>query len=257
LPNDTLIQVWMGDMADVSRAISLGYNVLYSTCWYLDHIEYGVKWPKYYQCDPVDGTYGYNIDENKVKGGEACLWSEYIDNENLIQVTWPRASAVAERLWSSKDTRDLDLAGKRLSEHRCRMLRRGLAVGQISGPDYCQKRGVNRRRGCSGCQGNDNDNHASAREVAPPYVPPPVGKSTDCSWLVQFGGNVTVLAIVAVIALFLLVSLTRNHGKLYQLRQCRHRTILIVFLGVLLIYFMCYTTISMHVFDFQKRRTVS
>ena len=58
LPNDTLIQVWMGDMADVSRAISMGYDVLYSTCWYLDHVEYGVKWPKYYQCDPVDTSYG-------------------------------------------------------------------------------------------------------------------------------------------------------------------------------------------------------
>ena len=58
LPSDTLIQVWMGDMADVSRAISLGYNVLYSTCWYLDHVEYGAKWPKYYQCDPADASYG-------------------------------------------------------------------------------------------------------------------------------------------------------------------------------------------------------
>jgi hexosaminidase len=66
---------------------------------------------------------GYNIDEKKVKGGEACLWSEYIDNENLIQTTFPRASAVAERLWSNKETRNLDAAGERLSEHRCRMLR--------------------------------------------------------------------------------------------------------------------------------------
>ena len=31
---------------------------------------------------------GYSIDEKKVKGGEACLWSEYFDNENLIQTTW-------------------------------------------------------------------------------------------------------------------------------------------------------------------------
>ncbi|GFR96772.1 beta-hexosaminidase subunit beta, partial [Elysia marginata] len=72
LPNDTIIQVWMGDMADVSRAISMGYQVLYSTCWYLDHIEYGTKWPKYYQCDPADNSYEpadhredfFNEDEN-------------------------------------------------------------------------------------------------------------------------------------------------------------------------------------------------
>lgn len=251
LPNDTLIQVWMGDMADVSRAISLGYNVLYSTCWYLDHVEYGVKWPKYYQCDPVDGSYGYAIDEKKVKGGEACLWSEYIDNENLLQVTWPRASAVAERLWSSKETRNLDLAGERLSEHRCRMLRRGLSVGQVSGPDYCMKRGVNRRRRArSGPTGQAESGPADSQEDIQFPVRATGNKSTDCSWLMQAGGNVTVLAIVAVIALFLLVTLGRTHGKLYQLRQCRHRTILIVFLGVLFIYVMCYTTIWMHAFEF-------
>ena len=58
LPNDTVIEVWMGEMADVSRAIGLGYKVLYATCWYLDHIEYGTKWTKYYQCDPVDTSFG-------------------------------------------------------------------------------------------------------------------------------------------------------------------------------------------------------
>ena len=66
---------------------------------------------------------GYTVDEKKVKGGEACLWSEYFDNENLMSNAFPRASAVAERLWSNKDVRSLDEAGVRLQEHRCRMLR--------------------------------------------------------------------------------------------------------------------------------------
>jgi len=45
-------------MGDVQRAIDMGYNAIYSTCWYLDLIEYGVKWPKYYNCDPVDTSFG-------------------------------------------------------------------------------------------------------------------------------------------------------------------------------------------------------
>lgn len=58
LPNDTIIQIWQGDMGDVQRAIDMGYHALYSTCWYLDLIEYGTKWPKYYMCDPADSSMG-------------------------------------------------------------------------------------------------------------------------------------------------------------------------------------------------------
>jgi len=75
-------------MSDVQRAIDMGYQTLYSTCWYLDLIEYGIKWPKYYNCDPADTSMGYQIDEKKVLGGEACLWAEYIDNENLMSTLW-------------------------------------------------------------------------------------------------------------------------------------------------------------------------
>ena len=45
-------------MGDVQRAIDMGYHALYSTCWYLDLIEYGTKWPKYYTCDPADSSMG-------------------------------------------------------------------------------------------------------------------------------------------------------------------------------------------------------
>ncbi|XP_076470155.1 uncharacterized protein LOC143300402 isoform X2 [Babylonia areolata] len=255
LPNDTLIQVWMGDMADVSKAIGKGYNVLYSSCWYLDHVEYGVKWPKYYSCDPADASYGYSIDEKKVKGGEACLWSEYIDNENLVQTTWPRASAVAERLWSSKDTRNLDQAGERLSEHRCRMLRRGLSVGQVSGPDYCLKRGPRRtNRGESGCQGDacKSERQPDLEENSDIQfrVRSQGRASPECTWMFQVGGNVTLLALVAVVAFVVLVSVSHSTGRLKPLRACRQRTLLLVFVAVVLVYFMCYTTMWMHVFEF-------
>ena len=68
--------------------------------------------------------------------------------------------------------------------------------------------------------------------------------------LFQVGGNVTLLAIIAVLAAVLLITLSRNNGKLSMLRTCRQRTILIVFLTVLAVYFMCYTTMWMHVFQF-------
>ncbi|PNI73334.1 HEXB isoform 1, partial [Pan troglodytes] len=48
------------------------------------------------------------------------------DATNLTPRLWPRASAVGERLWSSKDVRDMDDAYDRLTRHRCRMVK-GLA----------------------------------------------------------------------------------------------------------------------------------
>jgi len=68
-------------------------------------------------------------------GGEACVWSEFVDETNLLQVSWPRASAVAEVLWSNvlNETE----AKHRLEEHVCRMKRRGIPAQPASGPNYC------------------------------------------------------------------------------------------------------------------------
>ena len=50
----------------------------------------------------------------------------------------PRASAVAERLWSAaENTTDADKAWPRLHEHRCRMLARGYRPEPINGPSFC------------------------------------------------------------------------------------------------------------------------
>ena len=33
------------------------------------------------------------------------MWGEFVDATNVIQQVWPRANAVAERLWSGEDIR--------------------------------------------------------------------------------------------------------------------------------------------------------
>lgn len=48
-----------------------------------------------------------------------------------------RSSAVAERLWSSQDVRDIKDATQRIEEIRCRMIARGIRAEPIQGPGYC------------------------------------------------------------------------------------------------------------------------
>ncbi|CAN8018678.1 unnamed protein product [Ixodes persulcatus] len=128
---DTLVQVWKGDWKQMARRLARkGHKMVLSTFWYLDYISYAADWKKYYKADPRDFS-GTESEKQLVVGGEACLWSEYVDATNLIARLWPRASAVAERLWSSPSVNDVEEAKYRLDEHRCRMRRRGIAAQPI------------------------------------------------------------------------------------------------------------------------------
>ncbi|XP_036385950.1 beta-hexosaminidase subunit beta isoform X1 [Megalops cyprinoides] len=126
---DALIQVWKGNeekyKKELASITAAGFQTLLSSPWYLNRISYGQDWQQIYKADPhnFDGT---EEQKKKVVGGEACLWGEYVDATNLTPRLWPRASAVAERLWSDKDVTNIDDAYSRLTQHRCRMVQRGI-----------------------------------------------------------------------------------------------------------------------------------
>ncbi|MBN3277922.1 HEXB hexosaminidase, partial [Polyodon spathula] len=127
LKPDTVVEVWMGNTLEeeLQKVTSAGYTTILSAPWYLDYISYGQDWQKYYKVEPLTFN-GTDTQKKLVIGGEACLWGEFVDATNLTPRLWPRASAVAERLWSDKDVRDIDDAYSRLSQHRCRMVQRGI-----------------------------------------------------------------------------------------------------------------------------------
>uniref|UniRef100_G1RUM1 Beta-hexosaminidase n=1 Tax=Nomascus leucogenys TaxID=61853 RepID=G1RUM1_NOMLE len=139
---DTIIQVWREDtpvnyMKELELVTKAGFRALLSAPWYLNRISYGPDWKDFYVVEPLafEGT-----PEQKalVIGGEACMWGEYVDNTNLVPRLWPRAGAVAERLWSNKLTSDQTFAYERLSHFRCELLRRGVQAQPLN-VGFCEQ----------------------------------------------------------------------------------------------------------------------
>ncbi|XP_070541926.1 beta-hexosaminidase subunit alpha-like [Ptychodera flava] len=145
LHKEVIVQVWRGGDTDypqrLANVTSQGYRTLLSSPWYLNYVQnpYSKQdWKTFYMVNPRNFT-GSEKQKELVLGGEACLWTEYVDSTNVLSMLWPRASAVAERLWSAKDVHDVDEAIHRLTEHRCRMVGRGIPAQPATGPGYCKQ----------------------------------------------------------------------------------------------------------------------
>jgi hexosaminidase len=106
LPKTIVIQSWRGQqsLADAARQ---GYRGLLSSGYYLDLMGSAAS---HYEVDPFANGAANLSDEEKQKilGGEACMWAEYVSAENMDSRIWPRAAAIAERLWSPQNVTDVN-----------------------------------------------------------------------------------------------------------------------------------------------------
>ena len=129
-PKDVVIQSWRGQES-LAVAARQGNRGILSSGYYLDLNEPASR---HYAVDPLAGATAALTPEQKklILGGEAAMWTEFITAENISQRIWPRAAAVAERLWSPENVTDESSMYQRLAIEQQRLASYGLPEGAIN-----------------------------------------------------------------------------------------------------------------------------
>jgi hexosaminidase len=111
-PKDVVIQSWRGQDS-LAEAARNGHQGLLSAGYYLDLNQPARE---HYSIDPMaKGAANLSSEEKqRILGGEAAMWSEFVSPENIDSRIWPRAAAIAERLWSPQQVQDIDSMYDRL-----------------------------------------------------------------------------------------------------------------------------------------------
>jgi hexosaminidase len=105
-PKDVVIQSWRGPKG-LAASARQGNRTILSNGYYIDLNQSAAE---HYLTDPLGGDAANLTDEEKkrVMGGEATMWSEFTTSEIIDSRIWPRTAAIAERLWSAQDLRDVE-----------------------------------------------------------------------------------------------------------------------------------------------------
>uniref|UniRef100_A0A1A9UTR0 Beta-hexosaminidase n=1 Tax=Glossina austeni TaxID=7395 RepID=A0A1A9UTR0_GLOAU len=121
------------------QIIVSNHDALYFDCGGPNWVGEGNNW-----CSPYIGwqkVYDNRMEVvakqyiSQVLGAEAAVWSEQIDEQNLDQRLWPRASALAERLWSNPSG-NWRQAEARMLLHRENLVENGIAAEPLQ-PEWC------------------------------------------------------------------------------------------------------------------------
>jgi hexosaminidase len=127
LPKSVTIQSWRG-YKSLAKAAREGHDGILSSGYYLDHMSPASA---YYAVNPIPESSTLTaVERKRILGGEACMWNEYVDGKTIDSRIWPRAAAVAERLWSPESVTDVNDMYRRLRVESVRL--EALGLTQIS-----------------------------------------------------------------------------------------------------------------------------
>lgn len=173
-PDNTIAHLWINDdmTKTFNETIQLGFPTLISAGWYLDqqlpnpntsyftnvniseleHLDGKIQgmtlsdtthylnidtWQDFYKLNPFDGLDLTDDQKDLLLGGEVPQWSEFITPHGFLYNIWPRAAAVAERLWVGFDRlQSTSAAYHRLIRFQCYLYQRGVPTSGLR-PNYC------------------------------------------------------------------------------------------------------------------------
>ncbi len=105
MPKTIMIQSWRGPKFLVESARK-GYTGILSNGYYIDLIQPASF---HYLNDPVPADSALtDAEKARIMGGEATSWAELVTPETVDSRIWPRTAAIAERLWSPANVRDVE-----------------------------------------------------------------------------------------------------------------------------------------------------
>jgi hexosaminidase len=112
-PKDVVIHSWRGPQG-LAAAVRQGNRAILSNGYYVDLNQSAAQ---HYLVDPLGGAAATLTPEQQklVLGGESAMWTEFATSEIIDSRIWPRSAAIAERLWSAQDIRDVDSMYARMS----------------------------------------------------------------------------------------------------------------------------------------------
>ena len=131
-PKDVVIHSWRGPKG-LAAAVRQGNRAILSTGYYVDLNQSAAQ---HYLVDPLGGAAATLTPEQQklVLGGESAMWSEFTPPEIIDSRIWPRSAAIAERLWSAQDIRDVDSMYARMAAVSDRLVFYGLQHQSFTWP---------------------------------------------------------------------------------------------------------------------------
>lgn len=113
-PKDVVIHSWRGPQS-LAEAAKHGNRAVLSSGYYIDLNQAAAE---HYLVDPLGDAATKALtpeEKSRILGGEATMWTDIVSHENMDNRIWPRTAAIAERLWSPEEVRDIDSMYRRLA----------------------------------------------------------------------------------------------------------------------------------------------